>query len=395
METIAMGQAAKYYVGRILMDSGFLNQHHLDSALEEQKHTEELLGQVLIRKGVLQSEDITVPLIIQKHLGSLESAVKLAAGERQLLGALLVQSGHITSDQLDQVIAEQQRSGEKLGEVLKRLGMLTDQQLSALLNFQSNQDAGHVSPLRLGELLVSTGKITREHLEDALRKQKHSDKNLGEILIESGYAHPGCIEHGARLQKMLLKSVLAAILTLGVGGESYAGGMCLLSEQLQNPAMKAQYAAKVAAEVGNMVAYNTHTDGQVVSDAANDITTPAFSFGRAGSSSNSGIDALSRDCLSCHDGIVTDAVAVNYRNTPGHRTNRYDGKAEHPIGMDYAAYSAMDSHNYKPAPAFNSKMIFVDGKVGCLTCHNPLNPEKSHLVMSDYRSALCLTCHTK
>jgi predicted CXXCH cytochrome family protein len=63
--------------------------------------------------------------------------------------------------------------------------------------------------------------------------------------------------------------------------------------------------------------------------------------------------------------------------------------------MNYAAYSAMDSHNYKSGASFNSKMIFVNGRVGCLTCHNPLNPEKSHLVMSDYRSALCLTCHTK
>jgi len=43
----------------------------------------------------------------------------------------------------------------------------------------------------------------------------------------------------------------------------------------------------------------------------------------------------------------------------------------------------------------NTKMIFVNGKIGCLTCHNPLNAEKGHLVMSDRNSALCTTCHNK
>ena len=70
----------------------------------------------------------------------LDDAVKIAAGERQLLGALLVQSGRITGKQLDHAIAEQKRSGEKLGVVFTRLGMLTERQLSALLEFQHNQE---------------------------------------------------------------------------------------------------------------------------------------------------------------------------------------------------------------------------------------------------------------
>jgi predicted CXXCH cytochrome family protein len=73
----------------------------------------------------------------------------------------------------------------------------------------------------------------------------------------------------------------------------------------------------------------------------------------------------------------------------------FDGTKQHPIGMDYAAYSSRDNKNYKPAAAFNSKMTFVNGRVGCTTCHDPLNLDKGHLVMSDTRSALCLTCHNR
>jgi hypothetical protein len=398
---MTMGHSVKYRIGKILMDAGLVNQHHLDDALEEHKRTNERVGETLIRKGVLRAEDITVPLMMQEHLGSIESAVKLAAGERQLLGELLVQSGHISAEQLDRVVAEQQRSGEKLGEVFQRLGILTERQLHGLLVFQRNQNNADVSPLRLGELLVSTGHIAREQLNDALLIQKKSDKNIGDVLLEAGYVTPGCIEHGVRLQKMLVKSVLAAILALGMGAEANAGEMCTFSTQLQDPGMRAQYVARVATETGNMVAYNTHSDGSVVSDASNDGSASSFFFGKSSSnvssqgSSGSTLDSFSKDCLGCHDGFQASDRKVNYKNSPGQKSHWSPGASEHPVGMNYAAYSAADPKSYKPVSGFGSKMMFVNGKVGCTTCHDALNQEKGHLTMSDYRSALCLTCHTK
>jgi predicted CXXCH cytochrome family protein len=173
--------------------------------------------------------------------------------------------------------------------------------------------------------------------------------------------------------------------------------MCLFSKQLQSSPMRERYIANIATEGSTLLAYNTNTDDQVQSDAPDDLSSPGFFFGKKNSSYNQGdtLDSFSRNCLSCHDGLVAHDVKVDYRNAPGTKIKSFDGTKEHPIGMNYAAYSAMDSHSYKPAAAYNSKMIFVNGRVGCLTCHNPLNPEKSHLVMSDFRSALCLTCHNK
>ena len=393
-----MGHSAKYRIGSILMGAGLLNQQQLDSALEEHKRTNERVGDTLIRNGVLRSEDLTAPLQVQEHLGTIESAVKLAAGDRQLLGQLLVQSGHISSGQLDQAVAEHQRSGEMLGDVFKRFGILSEQQLKGLLAFQQNQDSSHVSPLRLGELLVSTGRIAREQLEDALLKQKKSDKNIGEILLEAGYATPACIQHCVSLQKMLTKTVLAAILALGMGAEVQAGEMCTFSTQLQDSTLRAQYIAKVASETGNMVAYNTISDNSVVSDASDDGSASSFFFGKSGTATNQGssaLDSFSKDCLGCHDGFQASDRKINYKNTPGQKSHWSGGTSEHPIGMNYASYASMDPKSYKPVATFGSKMMFVNGRVGCTTCHDPLNPEKSHTAKSDYRSALCLTCHTK
>lgn len=212
-----VGSTTQRHIGRILLDGKFLSQRNLDAALEEQTRTRELLGQVLVRMGLLRAEDVQLPLLVQKHLGSVSSAVKIAAGERQLLGVLLVRSGLVTGRQLECAISEQQRSGERLGQVLKRLGMLTERQLNALLEFQFNQETPSDSPLRLGELLVATGQITRRQLDDALRRQTVSRGKLGELLVEAGYLRPRGVRNGIRLQKMLVNALLAALISLETG----------------------------------------------------------------------------------------------------------------------------------------------------------------------------------
>ncbi|MBK5276599.1 MAG: hypothetical protein JJE30_16335 [Desulfuromonadales bacterium] len=400
-----MRQPTRRHLGRILLDGGFLSQHDLDGALEEHNNTKEMLGQVLVKRGVLKVKDIKVPLIIQEHLGTIDKAVKIVAGERQLLGELLVQSGHITDRQLDQIIAEQQRCSEKIGEIFKRLGVLNEQQLNALLDFQLNQEVALHSPLRLGEILVATGHLDREQLEVALHQQKLSNKKLGEVLVEAGFVTSSHIEYGIGLQKMLQKAVLVAILSLGMSTEgqivdnTYAAdeGTCLFSKQLQNSPMREQFIAKLAMDTGTLIAHNTTTGKELQSDASDELFSPVESFGGKSSSFNQGdsIDSYSKNCLSCHDGSAASDRNVSYKNNPDKKNHSYDGTQEHPIGMNYAAYVAANPTGYKPISAFNSKMIFIKGKVGCLSCHYPLNPEKNHLVMSDFQSALCLTCHNK
>lgn len=241
----------KRAIGQILLDGKFVSPRALNRALDEQKRTKELLGQVLVRMGVLKESDVNAPLLIQGHLNQIEDAVRLAAGKRQLLGALLVHSGRISGDQLDHAIAEQKRTGEKLGEVFVRLRMLTELQLKGLLDLQHNQELGTQSPLRLGELLIATGCITREQLDLALNKQTQTGKRLGEVLVAEGYLSRTQVNHGMRLQKMLCNSVVAAILSFGVTATASASSVALQWDPSPDAAVagyKVHYQADSAAQ---------------------------------------------------------------------------------------------------------------------------------------------------
>ena len=203
-------------LGQILLDGEFISHDDLARALELQKHTNEMLGEILVRMGVLDAADLKAVLSVNKDLSSLEEAVNLAAGVRQLLGELLLKSGRISAQQLEHALLEHKRTGEKLGEVLVRLGLITRSELDAVLIFQQNQEhqAATSGRLKLGEILISTGKIARGHLEDALSRQELSKKKIGDILVKEGYVRPHQISHGLKLQNKLLKATLVAVLSL-------------------------------------------------------------------------------------------------------------------------------------------------------------------------------------
>ena len=56
-----MGQSAKQHTGRILLDGRFVTQHDLDCALERQKNSNELSGQVLVSREYLTATGCQSP----------------------------------------------------------------------------------------------------------------------------------------------------------------------------------------------------------------------------------------------------------------------------------------------------------------------------------------------
>jgi len=236
-------------LGQILLDAGLLADESLELALAEQQRSNELLGQILVRMGLIDAAEIRVALAVQGHISDLQEAIRSAAGIRQKLGSLLTSSGHISNEQLDHAILVQRASGEKLGEVFIRLGILRTAQLDCLLAFQQNQADGkcHPNPLRLGEILISSGYVSREQLDDALLKQEGTAKKIGEILIDAGYVAPHHVKHGIRLQQRFISAALAAILAFsglslagcgGGGGES--AGSAASSTTTQGPVAMGQ-----------------------------------------------------------------------------------------------------------------------------------------------------------
>lgn len=164
---------------------------------------------------------------------------------------------------------------------------------------------------------------------------------------------------------------------------------CLFSIQLAtDPAIKAAFLEKISASRVGLV----ETDDAPIYQTDIDVTGSNVSFNETGKS----IDSLSNDCLACHDGVIAQNFKIRIKNTPGGRVmSLEDIIGGHPVGMEYSKYVSVDSKGYKNEVSFTREMIFAEGKVGCLTCHNPLNTAKGHLVMSNENSALCFTCHNK
>jgi hypothetical protein len=206
----------KRQLGQILLDGGFISDVELKHALHWQSYTNELLGDILVQMGVLDPADLKAVLSINKDLVSLQDALRLSAGVRRLLGELLLQSGRITPQQLEDALQEHYRTGKKLGTVLVRLGLISSEELNAVLEFQKYQEPESPTSdrLKLGEILVTTGQITRNQLEDALTRQRLSQKTIGDELVDSGYIQPHQLFHGLKLQKKLLKAALVAVLSL-------------------------------------------------------------------------------------------------------------------------------------------------------------------------------------
>jgi len=145
-------------------------------------------------------------------------AIEVASGVRQPLGRLLLECGKITQEQLEQALEVQRQ----IGPVLVRLGALDNSTLEDTLQSQlqhQKQKQSTPTPVafRIGEILVASGHISREQLNESIEHQKNSDKKLGEILVEKGYVQQhlvDLVEHGIHLQQMLVTAALSAVVSI-------------------------------------------------------------------------------------------------------------------------------------------------------------------------------------
>lgn len=178
----------------------------------------------------------------------LDDELNLAAGIRYRLGEMLLQAGCITHEKLDAAIAEQQSSGGKIGRILLKLG-LDIGELDVALEFQHRQAAKETGfgLLRLGELMVATGLITREQMAASLSRQKLTGKKLGEDLVAAGLVRPHQIAHTLQFQQKMVSAALATALTLGslsASSDAEAG-----SSSISTPAVAATVTKQASLKV--------------------------------------------------------------------------------------------------------------------------------------------------
>lgn len=184
-----------------------------------------------------------------------------------------------------------------------------------------------------------------------------------------------------------------AALTADINAETV--GSCLYSAQLaSDPALRAAFTNQINA-IKTGLPEVSDEDGAIY---VTDIPAGGSTSGSSGSFADpvKSIDSLSNGCLSCHDGIMAKSFNVRIKNDPNGRVmSLVDIIGGHPVGMEYENYASVNGKEYRGEVKLSNEMVFADGKVGCLTCHNPLNSSKGHLVMTNERSELCFSCHKK
>jgi hypothetical protein len=137
-------------LGSLLVDEGLLTQTQLEFALREQRRTGRFLGQIVVDFGYVSAFSLARMLAAQHgvelSLPASDSAHRAAGDEPEdgrprvsaqtewrPLGKLLVESGAITKEELDQAISEQRRHGKQLGQILVERGSLSGTELARAL----------------------------------------------------------------------------------------------------------------------------------------------------------------------------------------------------------------------------------------------------------------------
>ncbi|MHA7634923.1 adenylate/guanylate cyclase domain-containing protein [Corallococcus sp. M7] len=105
-----------------------------------------------------------------------------------LFGDLLLKLGVVTPGQVQEALALQALTGQRVGEALISLGYVSREQIQDALGeaLGLNHEKGPAQP-PLGELLVGLKYVTLAQLDEALARQRRDGRRLGEILVELGH----------------------------------------------------------------------------------------------------------------------------------------------------------------------------------------------------------------
>lgn len=134
----------------------------------------------------------------------------------QLFGEICVRLFFCTRKDLDRALSAQLKAREagsepSIGEVMKGLGLLTADQVTAALKAQAVYDAKDVETL-YGRIAIKNRFIRPADLEDAMKVQQRTNRRLrmGEILVKRGYLTWEQHEAILRAQERILTQLEAA-----------------------------------------------------------------------------------------------------------------------------------------------------------------------------------------
>ncbi|MGQ9511130.1 MAG: ATPase, T2SS/T4P/T4SS family [Thermaceae bacterium] len=192
-------------LGEYLVQKGLVDRETLEEALVEQERTGELLGRILLRKG-LSEADLYRAMAEKEGLGFLEHTDDLIPEPEAL--ALLLRSdslryGAVPVRIRDGVVEVVLADPRRRQEVEPLLGRPARFHLTLPKEWENLFERSYPERDGLGEALVQEGKLSREALREALEIQIKTGqtKPLGEILVELGLVSPKDVEEALEIQR--------------------------------------------------------------------------------------------------------------------------------------------------------------------------------------------------
>jgi hypothetical protein len=105
------------------------------------------------------------------------------------------------------------------------------------------------------------------------------------------------------------------------------------------------------------------------------------------------LDATSRRCLSCHDGVNASETRSAFAGThqPGYVG---DPRRNHPVGVEYPTkVQRSRGVPFRPVSMLPREVSLPGGQVSCISCHNLYADRPGLLAVPIEGSKLCMTCH--
>jgi len=126
-------------IGTVFVERGLLSESQIRVALEIQRETGQQLGQILVERfGVSRHELASVVAEQWAEFGRSGADTDPASNESwRRLGDIFVERGFVTPEQLEQALARQRETGERVGEALVAQGSISKFELAGALAEQA------------------------------------------------------------------------------------------------------------------------------------------------------------------------------------------------------------------------------------------------------------------
>lgn len=123
----------RQHIGELLVNLKKIDRNQLSSALQEQAKLNVQLGEVLVNKGFISQQELDFALAVQNNRNP--QAPMMA---RKKLGDLLLETGKLTTAQLEAALQTQNLTDKKIGEVLLEMGFVTQGDIDSALRLQDS-----------------------------------------------------------------------------------------------------------------------------------------------------------------------------------------------------------------------------------------------------------------